>query len=553
MVRDGTHSRHLVFQLEMLMKTKITNLRHSLVCAGGLLWGLTACSEEDPVVEQIENTPQLSGVSAIVPDFETTEGFVTRTILTPTSTGVSFAWKEGDGIGIFSSNTRARFDLLDISETNAQVAKFDGGGFVLECGATYYSFYPCPDLNVATKASVPVSFSGQLQVENGSMAHISQYDYMSASAVASSENEASFKYSHLGAILRVSIVAPQPGVYTQLSITSDNRKFITKGSVDLTTSEGIKEEASDNSISLDLGDISLTDNLQIDAYLALAPVDMSGESLLVTLKNKQGNLYYAQIQGKKYQSGHAYGASISHTYVDLSLPSGTMWATCNVGAPSASAVGNYYAWGEVDVKDVCATDWSNYKWCSARQTDEYKCYNITKYTNVSVWCDTEVAADGLTELLPEDDVAYQLWGNSWRIPTAQQQTELFTYCYWSETSDYCGTGMMGYIVYEPKKLEHQGKFSGLGLGFDSIYSLSDNHIFLPATGQMYEKIQNESWGCYWSRSLYQEVCYDGLGLNFIMGANPWNLEDKDENKYFKVNSWLWRKVGQAIRPVLNRD
>ena len=47
--------------------------------------------------------------------------------------------------------------------------------------------------------------------------------------------------------------------------------------------------------------------------------------------------------------------SESHEYVDLGLPSGTLWATCNVGASKPEEYGNYFAWGETEPKD-------SYKW-----------------------------------------------------------------------------------------------------------------------------------------------------------------------------------------------
>ena len=46
-------------------------------------------------------------------------------------------------------------------------------------------------------------------------------------------------------------------------------------------------------------------------------------------------------------------------YVDLGLPSGTLWATCNLGASSPEEYGDYYAWGETEQKDYY--DWDTYK------------------------------------------------------------------------------------------------------------------------------------------------------------------------------------------------
>ena len=48
-----------------------------------------------------------------------------------------------------------------------------------------------------------------------------------------------------------------------------------------------------------------------------------------------------------------------YEYVNLGLPSGTLWATCNVGASSPYESGSYFAWGETETKDIYT--WENYK------------------------------------------------------------------------------------------------------------------------------------------------------------------------------------------------
>ena len=102
--------------------------------------------------------------------------------------------------------------------------------------------------------------------------------------------------------------------------------------------------------------------------------------------------------------------SVEHEYVDLGLPSGTLWATCNVGASKPEEYGDYFAWGEVKAKDKF--DVSTYKWYNG----SYKA--ITKYCTDSEYG----TVDNKTELLPEDDVATAYWGSSWCIPSSKQFT-----------------------------------------------------------------------------------------------------------------------------------
>ena len=84
-------------------------------------------------------------------------------------------------------------------------------------------------------------------------------------------------------------------------------------------------------------------------------------------------------------------------WVDLGLPSGTLWATCNVGANSPEEYGDYFAWGETFSKDYY--DWTTYKWCIGGMD------GITKYSY-----GVNGFADFKSELEPEDDVAYVHWG-----------------------------------------------------------------------------------------------------------------------------------------------
>ena len=64
----------------------------------------------------------------------------------------------------------------------------------------------------------------------------------------------------------------------------------------------------------------------------------------------------------KTNETEASGTFNGHEYVDLGLPSGTLWATCNIGAASPEEHGDYFAWGETKPKD--AYNWENYKYCN---------------------------------------------------------------------------------------------------------------------------------------------------------------------------------------------
>lgn len=190
-----------------------------------------------------------------------------------------------------------------------------------------------------------------------------------------------------------------------------------------------------------------------------------------------------------------------HQFVDLGLPSGTLWATCNIGATKPMDSGDYFAWGEITTK--------NY-------------YNYRTYFDSL--CNKYNIDGGKLELDDEDDVAVQLWGNGCKMPTFEQQTELMDECYWIWTDSYNGSGVNGYIVYKTNESKHKGEIIKTGDKIISNYNIVDSvHIFLPAVGYRWNK--NESGpldgvgpagyaGHYWSRSLDVDNPYDAYRLRF---------------------------------------
>lgn len=167
-------------------------------------------------------------------------------------------------------------------------------------------------------------------------------------------------------------------------------------------------------------------------------------------------------------------------WVDLGLPSGTLWATMNIGASKPEYYGEYFAWGETISKNNYS--WSNYKWCNGSG------FKITKYCN-----DNSHGYNGFrdnkTELDPEDDAAYVNWGSQWRMPSKEQLDELRTNCTWTWTSM---NGVNGYLVTGP----------------------NSNSIFLPAAGYYWgdSRSLEGSGGHYWSRTLVSE---DARGAYFL--------------------------------------
>lgn len=151
--------------------------------------------------------------------------------------------------------------------------------------------------------------------------------------------------------------------------------------------------------------------------------------------------------------------------VDLGLS--VKWANCNVGANAPEGYGDFYAFGETEIK--AKYDKYNYKWYD-KASDSVLEYNY--YSGGQ-------ALNGLKNLLPEDDVAHVKFGGKWRIPRYEDWKELFDNCSkkWTERN-----GVMGAV----------------------FTARNGNSIFIPASGSMEygnEVDARNVAGQYWSATV----------------------------------------------------
>lgn len=123
---------------------------------------------------------------------------------------------------------------------------------------------------------------------------------------------------------------------------------------------------------------------------------------------KEGWAEFARLLAQLKAAADIGGSTDKVEYVDLGLPSGNLWAKCNLGASSPEAYGDYYAWGEVEPKQEYTK--SNHKWYK----DGAPSQGFTKYNN----------EDGKLTLEDEDDAVIQKIGNGWRTPTLADFREL---------------------------------------------------------------------------------------------------------------------------------
>lgn len=212
---------------------------------------------------------------------------------------------------------------------------------------------------------------------------------------------------------------------------------------------------------------------------------IGGEEELTTWKSEGGNGYLPKLPPDPV-------FPITEEYVDLGLPSGILWATCNIGASKPWAYGGYYQWGGTE--NLIDSNVSN-----------YPSHDASKPV-----------------LDPAEDIASIILGSRWRIPTDAEWLELKEHTTRTWTSNYNDTGVAGRIVTS------------------TVPGYTDKHIFLPAAGR---RLGNDFWakdqyGYYWSSSLNTEnpeeafhLFFSELTVNFTQASR--------------------RKYAESVRPVFD--
>ena len=173
--------------------------------------------------------------------------------------------------------------------------------------------------------------------------------------------------------------------------------------------------------------------------------------------------------------------------VDLGLPSGILWADCNLGAKNPCEPGIFFAWGETSGKPQY--QWTTYKYAAGDfdKLTKYCCNNMLgESVGFNGYTDT------LTSLEPADEAAITLLGGDWRMPTKSELYELIDNCDWQWVKKYNGKTVNGFVVKSKTK--------------------ADAQIFLPAPKKSIIGIIS---GTYWSNQLNTNFphCADALFLS----------------------------------------
>jgi hypothetical protein len=402
-----------------------------------------SCSQE---IEQTEPAATVN-MQEITITASLSENSSTKTVVHHDNAGYHLFWEPGDKISLFyGSGTNGGQVFTSLNTDEQYVANFSGSINVVTLGGensslddfNFWGVYPYRDDIVCDGNSITTtlpdvqtaragSFNKELYITMGKSLGLNISFFCACSGIR-------FRVSHSG--------------ISQIVFSGNNGEFLA-GRVKL----GFDSDGKPKVMEVLDGKTSITLNAPnngtfqpgTDYYIVTLPVQFSA-SMKMFFRKRDGNsairrwstanIKFSRNVFKEYVNtsiDDAQYATFMET-VDLGLPSGTLWATCNLGATSPEATGNFYAWGELTPRSG--------SYGSANSSIS------TKYQN-----------SALTELEPADDAAYYLMGGDWRMPTEAQMQELKTKCLWRQDSE---NSVSGFRVTGP----------------------NGNSIFIPATGNI---------------------------------------------------------------------
>lgn len=220
------------------------------------------------------------------------------------------------------------------------------------------------------------------------------------------------------------------------------------------------------------------------------PVLQEGVGQQLQTQYRPPQLLDAEAIAPMVEYGPRSGSIGGHEWVDMGLPSGTRWATCNVETTSPEQPGKLYAWGEVTTKSSYTPE--NHKYYGKEMDD---------FSGDSAY-----------------DIATAKWGEGWRMPTEDEFSELLFYCDWKYEQQ---GGRWGSIITSPT---------------------TGNSIFLPVTGYKEDTSHHDASGngLYWTSTPYSDQYNNGAYM-YQFGAALGEVSIGD------------RGYGYAVRAVADYD
>lgn len=252
---------------------------------------MVSCVAEQNTTPEVDITT----VRCTIPRIDVEEDFATGILDTLTATKATFSngnflWSAGDKIGIVP-NTGAQIYFEVDNGAGTSTASFDGGDWAMKSTGTFYAYYPLyPDIFLS-KDHVSVSYTGQTQSGNNNNLHTGDYWTLYTEGTTAVGNALNFSFNHLTSFFKTYVTVPA-GTYTKITFSAPTEVFIKDGYFDLSAqTPTIVGTTMTDELCLDLQNVTFADETELTGYLVLAPVDITGIPITVTVY-KDGNPAY---------------------------------------------------------------------------------------------------------------------------------------------------------------------------------------------------------------------------------------------------------------------
>jgi len=433
------------------MKKTITTLSMAAL----LMMGAASCKKEQQDTTRFTATMEQSDAKAALANF--------------------IAWSSGDQIGVFSTlatPTQYNLDSACAGTVSGTFSAADPANPV-ESSSTYYAVYP---------------YNGSYTISGNEISGLALSATQTAVAntfpagtclMVSQTSTQNLSFKNVCAYIKVTPVES----CTSITVAAAGQKLACSGGETFSVNAGTGEV--DAVPATGSATVTLSGTINAGKSYLIAVLPVTNADITVTYNTAAAGAITRTYTNKTIARGDLVNLGVElsygHEYVDLGLPSGLKWATCNVGAATATDYGDYFAWGETKplYKSIAnptsssptvtwksgmssaGYSWTNYSLCDGTEN------NMNKYNDT----------DNKTVLDMADDAARANWGGSWRMPTQAEMIELLN------NTDAEWATLNGVYGRKFKNRADATKF-----------------IFLPAAGYFRGTSRSEAGihGAYWS-------------------------------------------------------
>lgn len=254
---------------------------------------------------------KVQGVQMTVPEIPF-EGVETRAAMAVDDVnGLSFTWSDGDATGVYSTTDGfARYNL--VTGDGLANATFDGGGFSLTDGSTYYAFFPYA-MSASDKTAIPLTYSGQSVTTDNDIVSPMSKDYMWASAV-SDEGNAAFSFAHIGAFLRMRITLPEGTDIDKVELMPMYGEVPQTMTFDITTHTPAVSTSS-TVMGVTTAGVTVPASGKATVWAVMPPQSFAADHFAVQVTSGT-DVYSARATGKTFTAGKAYKWELSPVNVE---------------------------------------------------------------------------------------------------------------------------------------------------------------------------------------------------------------------------------------------